>query len=110
MSPLSRRAFLGSVAAIPAAGFMSSQSAPMIIGGEIGGARITPVIMGIVPRDWLKLPYYRVLDADAVDWAAANPNLILVTSHDQDPEFHTSEVIPSRCRDGAGTSDRSRST
>lgn len=105
----SRRTFLGLLATIPFISHFIPQLPKLTFSGEycidclkiarwvpsigILDVGVTsdpiPIVLGVVPRDWLKLPYYR---ARTMENMTNHTDLILVQSHNQDPEFHTSEL------------------
>jgi hypothetical protein len=92
MSPIHRRAFLGALAAIPAAAFLPLPRAKRyevhLWNPSTGQRRVTPIIIGDVPREWLTLPYYRSVDADVANqFAYGLPTLTLITAYDQDHEL-----------------------
>ena len=87
MSPISRRAFLGAVAAIPAAAFLPHEDVLQAIRAlVVQDGRVIPIIFGDVPREWLTLPYYRAQDEwDLFAWSNGVPQMTLITAYDQDP-------------------------
>ena len=82
MTPLTRRGFLGVLAAIP----FLRRFAPLTATTE----RITPLVIGEVQRDMLTLPYWRAYEE--------GPNgkirlLQLIQSFDQDAELIRQESL-----------------
>lgn len=84
MSPLSRRACLGVLAAIPAAAFMVSRQPRKklyeihLTNQSTGQKTVTPIVFDDIDR--LPPPYFR--GKDEWDWAKQLPPLILITSYD----------------------------